>query len=318
MPRPRADDPVDVLYTELVADEKLKHGTKYERLAALVFKELNAIDTVTHDVRLRGHGKRTRHQIDVRLTSSNGIELRAIIECRHLFGAWGAKRLGLGAIRDFASVQRDLVADEAWVVTTVGFTRPAEIYAEEQGIRLATLKALPPPGVERIDFRGQVGAPSDLKVTEWLAVSDAERDRVLPLLAAQGEVAGRIDDPETRFLDDEFGAGERIFDVIEPIYQRLQRRLQEGVNTGTEVFDRPRRIALGRVPVTVRGFKWEIVLTYGRFDFSIDLAARIKRLVLESLDGRVQKRFSTAELRRWKLALNRQVVTNPERRPGRG
>jgi len=155
MSRPLASDPVDDLYTELLADEKLKHGTKYERLAALVFKEFNGVEMVTHDVRLRGHGKRTQHQIDVRLTSQDGTELRAIIECRHLFGEGGKKRLGLGAIRDFASVQRDLVADEAWVVTTGGFTRPAEIYAEEQGIRLATLKAQPAPDITRIDFRGR-------------------------------------------------------------------------------------------------------------------------------------------------------------------
>lgn len=55
----RPADPIDLLYTEIVADEKLKHGTKYERLAALVFKQLRESDTVTHDVRLRGEGRRT-------------------------------------------------------------------------------------------------------------------------------------------------------------------------------------------------------------------------------------------------------------------
>jgi len=301
-------DPVDLLYTELVADEKLKHGTKYERLAALVFKDLNQVDAVTHDVRLRGDGRRTRHQIDVRLMSADGMRLRAIIECRHLFGAAGNKKLGLGAIRDFASVQRDLVADEAWIVTTAGFTGPAEVYAAEEGIRLATLKALPAAQIERIDFRGRVGAPSDLRVTTWLAVDDAERERVKPLLAAQGQIADRIDTPETRFLADEFGTGARIFDVMDPIYQRLQKRLVEGTNTGSELFDRPRRIALGAVPVMVRGFEWEIELTYGRFDFSINLAERITRLMLESLDGRVRRQFSTPDLGRWQLTPDREVV----------
>lgn len=301
-------DPVDLLYGELVADDKLKHGTKYERLAALVFKELNQVDAVRHDVRLRGDGRRTQHQIDVRLTSADGTHLRAIVECRHLFGAAGNKKLGLGPIRDFASVQRDLVADEAWIVTTAGFTRPAEIYADEEGIRLATLKALPAAQLKRIDFRGRVGAPSDLRITTWLAVDDAERERVKPLLAAQGQIADRIDTPETRFLADEFGPGERIFDVMDPIYQRLQKGLAEGINTGTELFDRPRRIALGAVPVTVRGFDWEIELSYGRFDFSINLAERIARLMLESLDGRVRRRFSARDLGRWRLTSDREVV----------
>jgi len=149
-------------------------------------------------------------------------------------------------------------------------------------------------------------------------VDDAERDRVRPRLAAQGEFAERIDAHETRFLDDDRGPGELFFDVVEPIYQRLQRNLREGENTGTEILDRPRRIMLGQVPVTVRGFDWQIELTYGRFDFSIDLAERIARLVLESLDGRVHRRFSAGELRRWKLAADRRVVTNTARRPSQG
>lgn len=299
---------MDVLYTELGADEKLKHGTKYERLVARVFKELNRAAAVKHDVRLRGDGKRTRHQIDVRLSSADGTQLRAIIECRHLFGASGNKKLGLGAIRDFASVQRDLVADEAWVLTTGGFTGPAAVYADEQGIRLATLRALPAAQIKRLDFRGRVGAPSDLKITRWLAIDDAERERVLPLLAAQGQVADRIETHETRFLDDDHGRGELFFDVMEPIYQRLQHDLIEGINTGTDTFDRPRRIALGEVAVTVRGFDWEIELTYGSFDFSVDLAERITRLVLESLDGRILERFRAGDLRRWKLGHDRDIV----------
>jgi hypothetical protein len=303
----RRADPVELLYSEVVANEKLKHGTKYERLAAIVFKELRHLDVVTHDIRLRGDGRRTRHQIDVRLTAPTGRRLRAIVECRHLFGKKGTKKLGLPAIRDFASVQRDLQADEAWILTTVGFTGPAETYAEEQGIRLATLSA-PARGPQRIDFRGEVGAPSDLRVTQWLVVDDAERERVAPLLAAQDVVEGWIDAHATYFVDENGRPGELFHDVIDPIYQRLQRDLKRGTNVGQELFDRPRRVVLGEVPVAVRGFDWEIDLTYGRFDFSIDLADKLVRLLLESLDGRVKESFTLPQLRRWAIGPEDRLV----------
>ena len=259
-------DPICVLYDEIIADEKLKHGTKYERLAALVFKHLRQDDTVTHDVRLRGEGRRTWHQIDVRLATLEGTTLRAIVECRHLFGKAGRKKLGLGAVRDFASVQRDLEADEAWMVTTGAFTGPATTYAEEQGIRLATLKPPLEPQVERID----------------------------PY--------------ETYFLTEDGEPDELFHDVIDPIYQRLQRGLTEGINAGTELFDRTRHVLVGEILVAVRGFEWEIELRYGNFDFSINLAQKIARLLLDSLDGRVHARFTTAQLSQWSVSPNDRVV----------
>lgn len=304
----RPTDPIEVLYTEVIADEKLRHGTKYEQLAALVFKQLHQTDTVTHDVRLRGEGRRTRHQIDVRLTARGGKQLRAIVECRHLFGKGGKKKLGLGKVRDFASVQRDLEADEAWLVTTGGFTKPAVTYAEEQGVRLAVLAPPEKRPLERIEFRGRVGAPSELRITRWLAADDAERARVTPLLADRDVDGTMIDAYDNYFLDEYEQRTERFVDVLDPIYQRLQRELDEGLNQGTEHFGYIRRVRLGDVVVAVRGFDWEIGLSYGRFDFSIDLADKITRLLLESLDGRVNERFSRADLRRWKIGPTDRVV----------
>jgi hypothetical protein len=57
--------PIEVIYDRNVAAEKLKHGTKFEQLTALVFQLLDADVTVEHDVKLRGDGKTTVHQIDV-------------------------------------------------------------------------------------------------------------------------------------------------------------------------------------------------------------------------------------------------------------
>lgn len=53
---------MDTIYDEHIAEEKLKQGTKYEKLTAVVFKLLNQNDVVVHDLTLRGDGKKTGHQ----------------------------------------------------------------------------------------------------------------------------------------------------------------------------------------------------------------------------------------------------------------
>jgi hypothetical protein len=45
---------IEHIYDRLVAEDKLKSGTKYERLAALVFQILDQGSFVVHDVVLRG------------------------------------------------------------------------------------------------------------------------------------------------------------------------------------------------------------------------------------------------------------------------
>ncbi|KIL36210.1 hypothetical protein SD71_09695 [Cohnella kolymensis] len=56
---------IEQIYNRLIAEEKLKNGSKYERLAAVVYKILDDSKTVIHDMRLRGDGKSAQHQIDV-------------------------------------------------------------------------------------------------------------------------------------------------------------------------------------------------------------------------------------------------------------
>ena len=90
-------DEIDLIYNRNVADEKLKHGTSYERLAAIVFKILDTDSEVTHDVRLRGVGKSASHQIDVLVRAGGEAERSLVIECRHK----GEAPITLGAVRDF-------------------------------------------------------------------------------------------------------------------------------------------------------------------------------------------------------------------------
>ncbi len=132
---------IDLAYERLVAEEKLKRGSKYERLAAIVFKQLMA-DTTVHDLRLRG-ATGARHQIDVIVGDDRQ---RVLIEAKDY-----AKKVGLPLVRNFWAAVEDLGADEAFIVTTVGFTKPAVTYAAGKAVQLAVLR---PPSNE--DWEGFV------------------------------------------------------------------------------------------------------------------------------------------------------------------
>lgn len=71
----------DLVYDRPVADEKLGSGSKYQRLAALVYKVMEANADVVHHVILRAPGKRAEHEIDVAVTA-NGAAKELLIECR--------------------------------------------------------------------------------------------------------------------------------------------------------------------------------------------------------------------------------------------
>ena len=117
---------IDLIYDRLVAKEKLKDGTKYERLAAIAFGVLTGQATV-HDLRLRG-ASGVRHQIDAVVGHEHR---RILVETKDY-----DKVIGLPLIRNFWGAVEDIGPDEAFVVTTVGFTAPAIQYAEAKGIRL--------------------------------------------------------------------------------------------------------------------------------------------------------------------------------------
>lgn len=121
-----------MLYDRVIAEEKLKSGTKYERLAAIVFRLLTGANAV-HDLRLRGDGRSTHHQIDVVVGPQRR---RVLVECKDYDQL---RPVTLSVIRDFYGAVHELRPDEAWVVTTSRFTSPAQIFANENGIRLAEL-----------------------------------------------------------------------------------------------------------------------------------------------------------------------------------
>lgn len=114
-----------------------KAGTRYERLAALVFKALEDQNTVIHDMKMAGEDPEVKHQIDVTVEVA-GVPRRVVIECKD-FDISGDK-VGLDIIRNFRSVIEDTQADEGIVITCNGFTPDAQKYARSKGIKLVVLR----------------------------------------------------------------------------------------------------------------------------------------------------------------------------------
>ncbi|AHF11443.1 MULTISPECIES: restriction endonuclease [Dehalobacter] len=127
-------DYLDNIYDRHITNEKLKVGTKYERLAAVVYKIFEEDDVVIHDLRLRGKGKTAEHQIDVTI-EKQGNKKRILVECKDYNDI-----VGIGIIRDFYGAVAQIKPDDAIVVTTKGFTKGAVKFAKDENIKLAILK----------------------------------------------------------------------------------------------------------------------------------------------------------------------------------
>jgi hypothetical protein len=115
-----------------------KSGTRYERLAAVVFAALDSNNVVIHDLKVVGEDTGVKHQIDVYI-EQDGRARRVLVECKD-YDVRG-EPVGLGAIRDFWGVVGDIHPDEAWVISCNHFTKEARKYAKGKGIKLATLRA---------------------------------------------------------------------------------------------------------------------------------------------------------------------------------
>jgi restriction endonuclease len=137
----------DELHDRYHAILSTKAGTRYEMLAAMVFKSLEDKNTVIHDLKLTGDSE-VPHQIDVSI-EKNGKPWRVIIECKD-FGVSGDK-VGLDIVRNFRSVVEDTNADEAIIITCTGYTRDAQKYAKAKNIKLAILRQ-----AEERDLEGRI------------------------------------------------------------------------------------------------------------------------------------------------------------------
>jgi hypothetical protein len=146
----------DELHDKYEKINTTKKGTRYERLAALVFKKLDESGTVIHDLKLLGESG-TESQIDVVIDSEEGRK-RTIIECKDLDAS--EKDVGIDIVRCFWAVVDDLKPDKGIILTCNGFTKNARVYAKHKGIKLAILRRFLEAGLIS-------GFNITIKILEW-------------------------------------------------------------------------------------------------------------------------------------------------------
>lgn len=130
---------IEAVYDAAVAAEKLKDGTKYERLTAMVFKILLEDSYVVHDLRLRGDDKETLHQIDVVVSSGpSHAPHRILVECKD-YGK--GTKVGMKEILAFNGRLVQFAGSRGVFVATVDYTAPACSYARDERITLVQLRA---------------------------------------------------------------------------------------------------------------------------------------------------------------------------------
>ncbi len=285
--------PVDLIYDRLIAEEKLKDGTKYERLAAIAFRVLTGQATV-HDLRLRG-ASGVRHQIDAVV----GDERKHILVETKDYD----KVIGLPIIRNFWGVVEDVGPDDAFVITTMGFTKPAIQYAEAKGIRLALLR--PPEeedwaGLYRkvvvdITMTGQAG----LADITWQLHPD-DHHKVDPEKGRRG-----VTETAQLKLADADGHQRDFLPIFEAQLAEDYGKVPPGGEATigrVNVFDQPTwLIAPGVPPLRVEAWKWEVKVASDTIQVVVGdgVGGLVAELALRTIDGSIRRMFTNRQLEAW-------------------
>lgn len=275
-------DRIDLVYDRLLADEKLKTGTKYERLAAIAFRILTERTTL-HDLRLRGEVG-VAHQIDAVVGDEHK---RILVEAKDY-----DRRVDLPVVRDFSAVVEDLQPDEAFVVTAIGYSDNAKRWAEAKRLTLALLR--PPEEedwgnlVKRIDLTMTMSAPSDPKVQWSIDPSEAgrfegDRNPIGHHLLDEVMIGGSSGQPSP------------FRDLIEPQIEAEYPSAPLGQPAdigGAHNFDEQTWLYLpDEEPIRVKGYTWTVNIAVATHEFSLGfgIGGLAAELVLRTLDGSIHR-----------------------------
>jgi hypothetical protein len=285
---------IDLVYDRLLAEEKLKTGTKYERLAAVVFRDLTG-NTTVHDLRLRGESG-VAHQIDAVVGPNSR---RILVEAKDY-----ERPVGLAVVRNFSAVVADIDPDDAYIVTTERFTRDAVKFAKATGIQLAVLRPMRDEDWQSLVTRvsltlrmtALIGPPN---VTWQLHPDDAAR-------LADADGARGLTDTNAIELSDASGHRRPFKPIIDQQLQEESRSVPpggEGVVGRTVDVSEPTWLCTpGLPPLRVVAWKWEaewrtsdpheIVIGEG-------VAGLAAELILKTVDGTLQRVFTTRDIQQW-------------------
>ncbi|MBK5993673.1 restriction endonuclease [Streptomyces sp. MBT58] len=269
---------IEQIYDQAVAEEKLKEGTKYERLTAIVFKILDDGGLVVHDMKLSGDGKEASHQIDVS-ASYHRMQRRVLVECKD----YASDSVGIDVIRDFNGALIQLQPAQGIVVTTTQFTSGARAYARDEGIALVQLR----PFTDH-DWNGRVSAVRIAATAYTLGEPHTTWEgtgKVSPAPDGADDSTGRVSMHDVAYYD---ASGARLGPLnalLAPWQADLSSTPVDGSTdtiTGHHQLDQPVWLRQGRHLVEVTGFAWSIPIVSTDFGLQVT-AGRIADLIAHAV-----------------------------------
>lgn len=276
---------IETIYNTVIADEKLKAGTKYEMLAALVYKALDPSSVVIHDFRLRGDGKAASHQIDVTIENNNSRH-RILIECKDY-----DKVVGIKILRDFYGAISQIRPNGAIVLTRKGFTKMAVKFANDEGIKLGIFREFLESDwdnrLKNITFELTLMEIQNPRILGWL-VPDEDLKEIQEKLVLAPETINRIETKHAYFYDSNGEIENNFENVLTPIFNSFAYD-SDGKHSGAHRFENLRHIKIGNILVPVHGFKYEFTATSSSEAIKIGLGKQIAILLLSMLDGTIDK-----------------------------
>lgn len=295
---------IEQIYNKLIANEKLKNGSKYERLAAVVYKVIDESDSVIHDLRLRGDGKTAQHQIDVTVEKS-GISKRILIECKEY-----NRVIGIGIIRDFFGAISQIKPDEAFVVTTVGYTRGAINFAKDEGIKLAILRE-----AEDSDWNGLIRTivlkmeviMMNTPIIEWIASSEEERDRINKLLEENLGDKISANTQDEFFYDENFKVISDYQDVFAPILNAAPR-VPNQITKGKHEFESEKYVKILGHFMAVKGFCYEFDSYSNEIQSVVDDGGKVASLLFKVMESDSKHLIFEEEIEKWMFDEDGRVI----------
>jgi len=278
---------IEQIYDRNVAEEALKHGTKYERLTAFIFQALDANTTVQHDVRLCGDGKKTKNQIDVQITKG-GQSSRVIIECRD---KTHRNKIDLDEVRTFATVVRHMDA-RGIMVTTTDYTEGARDLGDDEGIQLLTLRPFQDTDAEgrlmaiEVNIRVVNPVPDSVVIKPVDESLDGQQHRVSPSA------------PITGASNEQATIGDLIWSMM---VAPLEGEAPSGNQSSELAFDPPVTVNNDGQMVDIVAICVQYHVEVSETRCRVDAGARIAELVLRTLDGSFDRVIWSEDLKRFEL-----------------
>ena len=276
---------IDIIYDQNVAQEKLKSGSKYERLTALVYKIIDKNDVVIHSLKLRGDGKTASHQIDV-LVEKGSTKKRILIECKNY-----NSKVGLGIIRDFFGAVNQIRPAEAYVVTTIGFTKGAIKFAADEKINLFILRE-----VLESDLKGRISKIHlsihypiwDIKVVSLLIDDEGEKNKLQSIQNKELLVGDLlVKNPQGNKVSTLFAEVDKVVS---------QQEVGKENSFLHKLIVKPNYIDFNGARLD--GVVISISITY-KIQESMVEADGIATLILQSIEGNISKIIQDTDLRAW-------------------